>query len=109
MVEQNIFFASLLAIAGGCLQVLTILILAYPEYQRTHHNKNYSKEFLSLLVPCNILFQIIIGVVNTVSTWYGPVSIVIPMRVSSQLIFNMIFFGSLGIESFPKLGLELNC
>lgn len=102
MVEQNVLYASILAIVGGCLQVAAVLILAYPDYQKTHHNKKYSETFERLLVPINIIVQILIGFVNTVSTWYGPISIVMPMRVSAQLMFNMLFFGWLGIEEFPK-------
>jgi len=100
--EQNVTYASGLAALGGCLQVLAILILAYPEFQKTQHNIKYSERFEQILVPLNILCQIAVGLVNTVSTWYGPVSIVIPIRVSAQLIFNMLFFGKLGIENFPK-------
>ncbi len=101
MVEQNIFIASSLAILGGCCQVLTVLILAYPEFRRGQ-GKEFSEAFERLLVPFNLLFQGLVGVVNTSSTWYGPVSVIMPMRVSSQLLFNMLFFESLGIEEFTK-------
>jgi len=101
MFDQNIFIASSLAILGGCCQVLAVLILAYPEYHKGKGNA-ISKTLEKLLVPLNILFQVIVGIVNTASTWFGPVSIVMPMRVSSQLLFNMLFFASLGIEEFTK-------
>jgi len=84
------------------MQVMAILVLAYPQYQKTVNNVKYSDSFESLLVPMNIVLQILLGFVNTASTWYGPVSIVIPVRVSAQLLFNMFFFGSLGIEKFAK-------
>lgn len=84
------------------MQVMAILVLAYPQYQKTVKNVQYSDSFESLLVPMNIGLQILLGFVNTASTWYGPVSIVIPVRVSAQLLFNMFFFGGLGIENFTK-------
>jgi hypothetical protein len=103
MVEQNIFCAYGLAVFGGCLQVVAILVLAYPAtFREKHHNELYSEAFEQYLVPCNIFIQLTIGLVNTVSTWYGPVAMVMPIRVSAQLFFNMLFFGSLGIEEFPK-------
>ena len=102
MVEQNLAYAYGLAAVGGCMQVMAILVLAYPHYQKTVHNVKYSDSFESLLVPMNIVLQILLGFVNTASTWYGPVSIVIPVRVSAQLLFNMFFFGGLGIENFTK-------
>lgn len=84
------------------MQVMAILVLAYPEFQKTKNNVKYSPHFESLLIPLNVTLQILLGFVNTVSTWYGPVSIVIPVRVSAQLLFNMFFFEALGIEKFPK-------
>jgi len=101
MLHQNIFIASSLALLAGCCQVLAVLILAYPEFHKGKGNKlNASLE--KVLVPLNILFQFIVGALNTISTWFGPVSIVMPMRISSQLLFNMLFFESLGIEEFTK-------
>jgi hypothetical protein len=103
MVEQNIFCAYDLAVFGGCLQVVAILVLAYPAtFRKKHHNELYSVAFEQYLVPCNIFIQLTIGLVNTVSTWYGPVAMVMPIRVSAQLFFNTLFFGSLGLEEFPK-------
>ena len=84
------------------MQVVAILALAYPEFQKTVNNAKYSDRIEKLFVPMNILFQLISGLLNTISTWYGPISIIIPINVSSQLLSNMFFFGMLGIEKFPK-------
>ena len=52
----------------------------------------------------NILLQIVASIVgNLISTWYGPVSIVGPTFLSSQLVANMIIYGYvLGYEYFTK-------
>ena len=42
MLQQNLYFTSSLALLGGVLQVLAVLVLAYLEYQKTHKSKKYS-------------------------------------------------------------------
>jgi len=101
MVKQNISFASTLSAIGAGLQVTAILVLAYPEFQKTKNNVKYTEKFEKLFMPMNILCQFAGGLFNTASTWYGPVSILVPINVSAQLLFNMFFFGALGIEHFP--------
>jgi hypothetical protein len=100
MMEQNLTFAIGLALIGGVFQVISVLILAYPE----HIQKTKDKQFpcKTILLPLNILFQLINGVVNTGATIFGPVSIVMPIMVSSQLFFNMVIFGYLQMEEFGK-------
>ncbi len=106
MVEQNLLFAVSLATLGGLIQVLSVLIIAWPEHvQQTNPKKasrQFSPLFLKLLVPFNIFIQLFNGAANTGAAIYGPVAIVMPVMVSSQLLFNIIIFGYLEMEFFGK-------
>ena len=84
------------------MQVLTVVILAYPQFLKSKKGKSFSPALEKVFLAGNIVTQIASGVINTISTWYGPVSLVLPIRVSAQLLFNMILFGLLQIEEFPK-------
>jgi len=102
VVEQNIGKSVGLSAICGFVNVLAILVLAYPEHQKNKYNTEYSAFFEKCLVPCNLLLQATIGILGTMATWYGPVSIVVPVSASATLLANMILFGMLGIEKFTK-------
>ena len=57
-----------------------------------------------LCLLCNLILQCGASMIgNLLSTWYGPISIVGPTFLCSQLLTNMILYGSvLGIECFTK-------
>ena len=84
---------------GGCIQVVTIFILAYPEYQKSHNKKQTIRASSSTMKhlmpghpgPCEHSNHMIRTSFNCRAC-----------TRSAQLIFNMICFGSLGIDEFPK-------
>lgn len=105
MVEQNIFYACGLAALGACLNVVAVLGLALQSYKNDKdiHSKDLplteeSIVGVKLSLPTNLGIQLASGFIHTVSTWYGPISIIMPVRVSAQLLFNLLFFGYLGVE-----------
>lgn len=102
MVQQNIFYCTYLSAGSACINVLAILALAFPEHLRSKKNAKFSSAEETLFYALNIFCQILSGIISTAATWFGPVSVMIPINVAAQLLFNMIFFGSLGIEKFPK-------
>jgi hypothetical protein len=102
MIEQNIFFASSLAAFGGFLQVIAILALVHPEITE-NKNKNASSADSSRngqSLVFNKSVQLFTFIINTWSTWYGPISTVVPIRLSAQLLSNWVIFGTLGIADF---------
>ena len=102
MVEQNLLYAIVLASLGGMFQVLSVLILAYPEHLKQTRGKDFKKPMRGVLVPINVFVQLFNGAATTGAAIFGPVAIIMPVTVSSQLLFNILIFGSLGMEEFGK-------
>ena len=188
MVEQNLTYAVLLALLGGFFQVISVLILAYPEHlkqtryastskdneidvgggssttdsivsgaasdEESQTNRNPQKKIRQntlmtikvktstrnisptaaagtmettegskipkkeansktkkpflltiprpILISINVFIQLFNGAANTGAAIYGPVAIVMPVTVSSQLLFNILIFGCLHMEEFGK-------
>ena len=103
MIEQNLTLCIILSILGGVLQVLSVLVLAYPEHIERSNPHYRTPDFVkNMLYLLNILIQVVTVFVNIGATIYGPVAIVYPLFVASQLLFNMIVFGFLGMEEFSK-------
>jgi len=100
--HQNLFLACVLSAIGSCISVLAIVALAYPEFRKSKHNVKYQPTTEKMFFLLNIICQIVSGLTSTVASWFGPVSIVVPINVAAQLLSNMFFFGILGIEKFPK-------
>lgn len=103
MIEQNMTFATLLAIAGGLMQVLSVFIVAYPKHCQNESNKKIHPIIYKLILPLNIMAQASAGLCNTAAALFGPVSCVVPIAIASQLVWNIIVFDCLTkIETFDK-------
>ena len=102
MVKQNLSYCIGLSVLAGILQVLSVLVIAYPEHLEKVERRNLPRIVKPLLYVLNLLIQIANVFVNIGSTIYGPVAIVFPLFVSSQLLFNMVIFGMLRMEVFGK-------
>jgi hypothetical protein len=101
--EQNLALALLLAVLGGLTQVICVFTVAYPEFYKYDLNKDIHPCLEKIILPVNFLFQVISGLIIAAAPIFGPVSIVVPVRVGSQLLFNMIIFGLISkMESFDK-------
>lgn len=79
-------------------------VLAHREADERKTGKEWGKVAQLMALGCNVALQLVSSIVgNLFSTWYGPVSIVGPIFLSSQLLANMLVFGwLLGLESFNK-------
>ena len=79
-------------------------VLAHREADERKTGKEWGKVAQWMALGCNVGLQLVSSIVgNLFSTWYGPVSIVGPIFLSSQLLANMVVFGwYLGLESFNK-------
>lgn len=102
MVTQNLTFAIILALLGGLFQVISVLVLAYPEHLKQTKGRQFKKPMKRVLVPINIFVQLFNGAATTGAAIFGPVAIIMPVSVSSQLLFNILIFGYLKMERFDK-------
>lgn len=92
-----------LATLGGLLNVLARLATAYPDHKQKKEDIEYSKCFMRGALVVNLVLQIGSSGANVLAGLLGPVSIVLPTIVTSQMVFNMLFFGILRLEVFEKV------
>jgi len=109
MVNQNLGIATILAVLAGVLNVIAVAVVVIANNRTKAGQKG--KEEVGLLSQCcqifvviaNLFFQLMNSIAAVGAALYGPVSIVVPVILSSQLVFNMVMFGPLlRIEKFPK-------
>ena len=103
-IAQSLPICILLSALGGAVEVTATAVLAYREADERRTGKEWRKLAQSLALGCNVALQLVSSIVgNLFATWYGPISIVGPIFLSSQLLANMLVFGwLLGLESFNK-------
>ena len=102
-VEQSVPICLALAAAGGAIEVLATAVLAYQDAQKKEGHK-WKRRVRYAALGVNLFLQVTSSLVgNLFATWYGPVSLVGPVFLSSQLLANMVVFGILlGLEMFTK-------
>ena len=103
-IAQSLPICILLSALGGAVEVAATAVLAYREADERRTGTEWRKLAQSLALGCNVALQLVSSIVgNLFATWYGPISIVGPIFLSSQLLANMLVFGwLLGLESFNK-------
>mmetsp|Transcript_17777 Transcript_17777/g.32184 ORF Transcript_17777/g.32184 Transcript_17777/m.32184 type:complete len:423 (-) Transcript_17777:114-1382(-) len=101
--KQNLGVCIALAAMGGAFEVFATVVVAIPD-AREKQGVLISQRTLRLAIVWNVLLQIVASLLgNTMSTWFGPVSIVGPVFFASQMVVNMAVFGCLtGLEKFSK-------
>ena len=91
-----------LSALGGGLEVLATMVLAYPEYQ-AKSGRPHSSCFMRCAVVVNLLLMLVASVAYMVGSWFGPVSLSVPVVMASKLLFNMFIVGwILQMEHFGK-------
>ena len=102
-VEQSVPICLALSTAGGSIEVLSTAILAYQDAQEKEGAK-WSRVARYAAFGANLLMQLSSSVIgNLLAPWFGPVSLVGPVFLSSGLLTNMVVFGViLGLEMFTK-------
>jgi len=102
-VEQSVPICLGLAAAGGAIEVLATAVLAYQDAQEKEGRK-WTRTARYAALTLNIVLQLCSSTIgNLFAPWFGPVSLVGPVFLSSQLLANMLVFGIiLGIEMFTK-------
>lgn len=87
---------------GGFLEVTSTMCLAYPEY-RIKMGHEYSKCFKGAMMVLNLLLMGVASVAYIVGSWFGPVSLSVPVVMISKLLFNMVIMGVvLRMTNFSK-------
>ena len=78
------------------------MCLAYPEF-RKKSGATYGKWATRGLLALNLLLMGIASIMYIVGSWFGPVSLSVPIVMVSKLLFNMMVMGCvLKMESFSK-------
>jgi len=103
-IAQSIPICILLSALGGSIEVLATAILARKDANERQTGKEWSRPAAICALASNVTLQLVSSITgNLIATWYGPVSIVGPIFLSSQLLANMVVFGYLlGLEEFIK-------
>lgn len=102
-VEQSVPICLALSAAGGAIEVFATAVLAFQDAKRKEGIK-WTRKYRIAALFLNLFLQVTSSIVgNLFATWFGPVSLVGPVFLSSQLLTNLILFGSiLGLEMFTK-------
>lgn len=102
-VIQSVPICLALAATGGAIEVLATAILAYQD-AREKEGYKLTKTMRYVGLSLNIVLQLTSSVIgNLFAPWFGPVSLVGPVFLSSQLLVNLLVFGCLlGLEMFTK-------
>jgi hypothetical protein len=104
LVAQSVPICLALSVMGGAVEVLATAVLAFQDADERQKGKNWSLFARRAALAMNVILQLISSLVgNLFATWFGPVSLVGPTFLCSQLVANMFVFGYLlGLESFTK-------
>lgn len=91
-----------LSALGGALEVLSTMVLAYPEH-KARSGQPFGKCCTRFAVVVNLLLMGVASVAYIVGSWFGPVSLSVPVVMASKLLFNLLIVGVvLKMENFNK-------
>lgn len=107
---QNLSVCILIMTVSGFLRVVATMVLAFPDYlekKRAAHARSIAAErgevgepiskkdqcHATLLVLGHVIILALAAVASIVGTFFGPVSIAVPVQTGAQLLFNVIAMG----------------
>ena len=90
---QQLSLCIFFTVVSGFLRVVATMILAFP----AAHGKE--RRFSHVLGHVLLLF--LAALLSVIGTWYGPVSIAVPVQTASQLLFNVIALEQLDMLPAP--------
>jgi hypothetical protein len=100
--KQSIPLAILLSSLNGLFCVLANFSLSYPDYLAKKGKKPFAGYKHSYGVWINFTLQTL-SEVGSIATWFGPVSLCVPVGLGSMLLLNMVFYGVVApISHFTK-------
>jgi len=113
-VKQSLTLCILLMSLSGLLRVVATMVLAYPDFVAKKNRRSRgvgNDDSLSSIgrfmgtfyVACHVLLLGVAAVVSIVGSFFGPVSIAVPVQTGSQLLFNVVAMGAvLKMRNFDK-------
>jgi hypothetical protein len=90
--KQSIPLAILLSSLNGLFCVLANFSLSYPDYLAKKGKKPFPGYKHTYGVWINFTLQTL-SEVGSIATWFGPVSLCVPVGLGSMLLLNMLFYG----------------
>ena len=88
---------------GGFLEVSSTMVLAFPEFKTKMGAWQPSKCRDRIMMVLNLVLMGVASVAYIVGSWFGPVSLSVPVVMVSKLLFNMVLMGLvLRMTSFSK-------
>jgi len=103
MVKQSFLLCTVFAVVTGLFLVLATVVVAYPDRQAKITGIKQSKRSKALAIGANFILFCLSGVTGVASSWFGPVSILLPTMMGAQLVFNMLIYSLLlGLEQLNK-------
>ena len=104
LIAQSVPICLALSAAGGVFEVLATAILAFQDADERQKGSKWSRLARHAALVANMILQLVSSIIgNLFAPWFGPVSLVGPTFLCSQLVTNMFVFGFLlGLESFTK-------
>ena len=98
---QNLSVCVVLMALSGLLRVVATMVLAYPDFIARQNGDQHGRGVCYIAV--HVFLLTIAAVISVVGTFFGPVSIAIPVQTGSQLLFNVIAMGIvLKMRAFNK-------
>ncbi|KAL3920198.1 MAG: hypothetical protein SGPRY_005342 [Prymnesium sp.] len=101
---SSMVIAVALSMVGSLCYVLSLMSVAFPAFiVRTRRN---GKEFPVLAQGFFLILyglgQLGAGGFSTVGSWFGPVSITLPVYMGSMMLWNLLVMSALGMQKFAK-------
>ena len=91
-----------LSACGGCLEVVSTMCLAYPEF-RKKRGATYSDLHDKLMTVANLLLMLLASGFYVLGQSYGSVSLAVPTIMASKLLCNLVLMGAiLRMDEFSR-------
>ncbi|KAL1524780.1 hypothetical protein AB1Y20_019662 [Prymnesium parvum] len=101
-IEPSTPLCILFSALGGLLEVTSTMCLAYPEFRRKQGVK-YSLTFERLMLVANLAIMVFASLAYITGSWFGPVSLSVPVVMVSKLLSNMGIMGLiLRMDNFSR-------
>ena len=102
--HTSLTLAVSLSLFGSLCYVLSLLSIAFPAHLvRTARNGDaFSASTQGCFLALYAIGQIGAGGSSTAASWYGPVSITLPVYMGSMQLWTLLLMSALGMQSYTK-------
>ena len=100
--NQNLQLCVAIMSFSGFLRVVATMVLAYPDFAAKRRGAR-STEGILFYIMLHVLILAVAAFVSIIGSFYGPISIAIPVQTGATLLFNVIAMGIvLKMRAFNK-------